>query len=395
MFLGQGFVGLSGAILIQVYDTLCDGEPSTYILILALTPTLVSLLLMTLVRIYEHNNSVYQDKKHLNAFSAVALIIAGYLMIVILLENIFSLPLSVRVITFILLLLLLASPLGIAIRAQREELSERLLLSSSEESSPTDTSTVIVSSKLEDPSEYHEIPDFDDNSDKSEDSDISLFQAVRTWNFWLIFVASVCGMGSGLATINNISQIGESLRYTTIEVNSLVSLWSIWNFLGRFSAGYVSDVFLHKRGWPRPIFMAITLGTMSIGHLIVASGFPGNLYIGSVLVGICYGSQWSLMPIISSELFGVRHFGTIFNTIAIASPVGSYIFSVRVIGYFYDKESSGEDNSCYGTGCFMISFLIMASVAAFGCVVAVFLFFRTKRFYRQVVLRRLQHSSRS
>ncbi|GLT46387.1 hypothetical protein SLA2020_201440 [Shorea laevis] len=353
----KGFLGLSGAILIQVYDTLCEGEPSTYILILALTPTLVSLLLMTLVRIYEQNNSVYQDKKHLNAFSAVALIIAGYLMILILLENIFGLPLSVRIITFMLLLLLLASPLGIAIRAQREELSERLLLSSSEESSPTDS--------------------------------------MRTWNFWLIFVATVCGMGSGLATINNISQIGESLSYTTIAVNSLVSLWSIWNFLGRFSAGYVSDALLHKRGWPRPIFMAITLGIMSIGHLIVASGFPGNLYIGSVLVGICYGSQWSLMPIISSEIFGVRHFGTIFNTIAIASPVGSYIFSVRVIGYFYDKEASGEDNSCYGTRCFMISFLIMASVAAFGCLVAVFLFFRTRRFYRQVVLRRLQHSLRS
>ncbi|GLT46388.1 hypothetical protein SLA2020_201440 [Shorea laevis] len=391
----KGFLGLSGAILIQVYDTLCEGEPSTYILILALTPTLVSLLLMTLVRIYEQNNSVYQDKKHLNAFSAVALIIAGYLMILILLENIFGLPLSVRIITFMLLLLLLASPLGIAIRAQREELSERLLLSSSEESSPTDSSKVIVSSKLEDPSEYHEMPEFDDNSDKYEDSDISLFQAVRTWNFWLIFVATVCGMGSGLATINNISQIGESLSYTTIAVNSLVSLWSIWNFLGRFSAGYVSDALLHKRGWPRPIFMAITLGIMSIGHLIVASGFPGNLYIGSVLVGICYGSQWSLMPIISSEIFGVRHFGTIFNTIAIASPVGSYIFSVRVIGYFYDKEASGEDNSCYGTRCFMISFLIMASVAAFGCLVAVFLFFRTRRFYRQVVLRRLQHSLRS
>lgn len=387
----KGFLGLSGAILIQLYDTLFEGKPSTFILMLAVTPTLVSLVLMTLVRIYEQNNSASYDKLHLNAFSVIALSTAAYLMIVILLENIFGLPLSARIVGFILLLLLLSSPLEVAIRAGREQSSERLLLlPSSEESSPTGTSSLTVSSKLDDPSEYHEI--LGDNSDKDHNLDLSLIQAMRTLNFWLLFVATVCGMGSGLATINNISQIGESLGYTMIEINSLVSLWSIWNFLGRFGAGYVSDVFLHQRGWARPIFTAMTLATMSIGHLIVAFGFPGNLYIGSVVVGICYGSQWSLMPTISSEIFGVRHFGTIFNTIAVASPLGSYIFSVKVIGYFYDKETAGDDNSCSGTECFMVSFLIMASVAFFGFLVAGALFFRTRRFYSQVLLRRLQHS---
>lgn len=215
-----------------------------------------------------------------------------------------------------------------------------------------------------------------------------------TLNFWLLFIAMICGMGSGLATINNISQIGESLGYTTIERSSLVALWSIWNFLGRFGAGFVSDIFLHK-GWARPLFMVVTLATLTFGHLIVASGFPGNLYVGSIMVGICYGSQWSLMPTVTSEIFGVRHMGTIFNTIAIASPVGSYIFSVRVIGYLYDSVASGEDNSCYGTRCFMLSFFIMAAVAFFGFLVAFVLFIRTRRFYSQVVLRRLRHSSRS
>lgn len=389
----KGFLGLSGAILIQLYDTLFEGNPSSFILILAITPTLVSLLLMTLVRIYEQNNSVSHDKQHLNSFSAIALSTAGYLMIVILLENIFGLPLFARIIGFILLLLLLSSPFRVAFRAGKEdEYSERLLSSSSssEESPPAGTTSLTVSSKVEDHSKYHEI--LGDNLEKYRDLDLSLTQAMRTFNFWLLFVATLCGMGTGIATINNISQIGESLGYTRIEINSLVSLWSIWNFLGRFGAGYVSDVFLHQRGWARPIFTAMTLATMSIGHLIIAFGFPGNLYIGSIVVGICYGSQWSLMPTISSEIFGVGHFGTIFNTIAVASPLGSYIFSVKVIGYFYDKEATGEDNSCSGTQCFMSSFMIMASVAFFGFIVACALLFRTRRFYRQVVLRRLQHS---
>ncbi len=143
-----------------------------------------------------------------------------------------------------------------------------------------------------------------------------------------------------------------------------------------------------------PLLMAITLATMAVGHIVIASGFPGILYMGSILVAICYGSQWSLMPTITSEIFGVRHMGTIFNTIGLASPVGSYIFSVRVIGYIYDKEAGGEGYSCFGTHCFMLSFLIMASLALFGSLAAIALFFRTRRFYQLVVFRRLKYSLR-
>jgi hypothetical protein len=399
---GQGFLGLSGAILIQVYDTLCKGKPSTYILMLALLPTFVSLMLMFLVRIYKE--TIDDGKKQLNGFSAVALVIAGYLMVIIILENIFTLPLWARICTFILLLFLLASPLGIAIKAQREDSKRSPQTYSTDSNLLTDNAEQIIPPKLstaEDPIEYHELPsgegqvgETSDNKILQDEEHLNLLQAMRTANFWLLFLAMMCGMGSGLATINNMSQIGESLSYTTVEINNLVSLWSIWNFLGRFGAGYISDYLLHTRGWARPLLMAITLATMTVGHIVIASGFPGNLYIGSILVGICYGSQWSLMPTISSDIFGVRHMGTIFNTIAIASPAGSYIYSVRVIGYIYDKEASGDDDSCYGTRCFMLSFLIMAAVAFLGFLVAVALFFSTRRFYQLVVLRRLKHSSR-
>ena len=231
-------------------------------------------------------------------------------------------------------------------------------------------------------------PEENPNSGNEELQDMNILQAMSTINFWLLFVAMVCALGSGMATINNISQMGQSLGYTPKEITSLVSLWSIWNFLGRFGAGYISDIVLRTKSWARPIFCAITLAAMSVGHIIIAAGFSGNLYLGSMLVGVCYGSQWSLMPTITSEIFGVKHMGTIFNTIAIASPVGSYMLSVRVIGYIYDKEAPG--NTCFGTHCFMLSFFVMAGVACFGCLVAIALFFRTRRFYQLVVLKRLQ-----
>lgn len=372
---------------------------------LSLLPTLVSFSLMLLVRIYE-TSSAEDEKKHLNAFSVISLSIVAYQMMIIILENFLTFPSWAQMLTFLLLMLLLASPLGIAIKAQSGD-SKRLPETFEIERNPLLTNTnPIKSDKIsafsEDNSEYKELPSGDEVqlkvssddetlfSNEENKEDLNVLQAMSTLNFWLLFVAMLCGMGSGLATINNMSQLGESLGYTTMETNTFVSLWSIWNFLGRLGAGYLSDVLLHNGEWPRPLLMAITLATMAVGHLIIASGFYGNLYVGTFLVGICYGSQWSLMPTISAEIFGLGDMATIFNTIAIASPVGSYIFSVRVIGFIYDREASG-DGSCSGTYCFMLSFLIMAFVAFCGFLVSITLFFRTRRFYQEVVLRRLGH----
>ncbi|GAV66720.1 Nodulin-like domain-containing protein/MFS_1 domain-containing protein [Cephalotus follicularis] len=400
----KGFLGLSGAILIQVYRTFFNNKPTSFLLLLALLPTINSLLLMWFVRIYDTTEG--DEKKHLDGFSMISLIIAAYMMIIIILEHIFVLPLWARLLTLVVLLLLLASPVIVAVKAQKRDSQRVSQTCTCERDGLANKPHQLNAGKTrsrKDPDGYHLLPGDDDREIDTHTSDydtlqweenLSLLQAVRTVDFWILFLAMACGMGSGLATVNNFSQIGLSLGYSSFETNTLISLWSIWNFLGRFGAGYVSDYFLNTKGWARPLFMVITLATMSIGYVVIATGLPSALYIGSILVGVCYGSQWSLMPTIASEIFGVRHMGTIFNAITIASPAGSYIFSVRVVGYIYDSEASGEGNTCTGTHCFMLSFLIMASATLLGSLAALGLFLRTKRFYNQVVPRRLLHSVR-
>ncbi|CAH2059442.1 unnamed protein product [Thlaspi arvense] len=370
----QGFLGLSGAILIQLYHALSGGEgnPATFILLLAIVPTLVIFFTMPFVRVYESVTT--SNKKHLDGLSVISLIIAAYLMVIIMVQNVLGLPRSMQIFSFVLVIVLLASPILVAVRASREE---------KQSLSTLDYPVLDTSALLDFPS-----PDIFPDGDLVVTEDSNILEAMSTVNFWLLFLAMLCGMGSGFATINNIRQIGESLRYSTVQLNSLVSLWSIWNFLGRFGAGYISDTFLHKRTWPRPVFMVITLGIMAIGHIVVASGLVGSLYVGSVLIGMAYGSQWSLMPTITSEIFGIRHMGTIYFTISIAGPIGSYLLSVKVIGYFYDKVASEVDNSCFGSKCFRTSFMIMASVALFGSLVASVLLFRTNKFYKMLVAKR-------
>nr|XP_043615444.1 protein NUCLEAR FUSION DEFECTIVE 4-like isoform X2 [Erigeron canadensis] len=326
----KGFFGLSGAILIQIYQTLFDGKPTTFLLMLAVFPTVVPLVLMSLV--HANPSDTTNDKPHLNLLSWIALTIAAYLMIIIILESIFTFPSWAHIIATTVLLILVLSPLQIALTAQK-----------STQQGPSPVMDPLIMAP---------------EAQEGAPVEMNLIQAMCTVNFWLLFLAMICALGSGLATINNITQNGESLDYSTFEINAMVSLYSIWNFLGRFGGGFVSDFFLHKYGWGRPVFISITQLTMVGGYLIFASG--GNLYIGSMIVGVCYGSQWSLMPTITSEIFGVKHMGTIFNTIAAANPLGSYLFSVQVIGRIYDRESEAGGGSCHGIHCFMLSYFIFA-----------------------------------
>ncbi|XP_047154398.1 protein NUCLEAR FUSION DEFECTIVE 4-like [Vigna umbellata] len=394
----KGFLGLSGAILIQIYHTFFDGEPSTFILMLALLPSLICVLFMFLLRIYEVHGSDY--KKHLDSFSVVTVIIVSYLVFIIILQNIVRLPYWGWMLEFVILMVLLASPFGIAINAHWDESQKFTQSYTIERGSSTNKGTTSSSySASGDQVEYHELPSDEGQAHVTSDEELpheedkSPLQAICTLEFWMLFVIMISGLGSGLATINNMNQIGQSLGYSTIEITNMVSLWSMWNFLGRFGGGHISDYIMQRKGWPRPLLMTATLGMMVIGHLIIACGFRGNLYLGPVLVGIGYGAHWSLMPTITSEIFGVKHMGTIFNAIAAASPLGSYILSVKVVGYIYDKQAD-EDNFCFGTGCFMPSYFILAGVTFLTLLVALVLYFRTERFYKQVVLRRLKHYAR-
>ena len=55
---------------------------------------------------------------------------------------------------------------------------------------------------------------------------------VRRWDFWLYYIAYLCGGTIGLAYSNNLGQISESLGYSS-ETNMIVTLYSACSFFGR------------------------------------------------------------------------------------------------------------------------------------------------------------------
>jgi hypothetical protein len=72
--------------------------------------------------------------------------------------------------------------------------------------------------------------------------DHTIFEAMQTVDFWILFVSFLCGVGTGLAVMNNMGQIGLALGYA--DVSLFISMTSIWGFFGRIVSGSVSEYYI-------------------------------------------------------------------------------------------------------------------------------------------------------
>lgn len=130
---------------------------------------------------------------------------------------------------------------------------------------------------------------------------------------------------------------------------------------------------------------------MAVGYVLMAIAMPGSLYIGSIVVGICYGVRLAITVPTASEMFGLKYYGLIYNIIILNLPLGSFLFSGLLAGYLYDAEATptpGGGNTCIGAHCYRLVFLVMAIVCVVGFVLDVWLAFRTKALYTRIYTNR-------
>ena len=126
---------------------------------------------------------------------------------------------------------------------------------------------------------------------------------------------------------------------------------------------------------------------MAVGYIILALAVPGCLYIGSIVVGICYGIRLAITVPTASELFGLKYYGLIYNILILNLPIGSLLFSGLLAGILYDMEATatpGGGNTCVGAHCYRIVFVVMAVACIIGFVLDIVLSIRTKAVYTKI-----------
>lgn len=393
----KGYTGLSGAIMTQIYLAVYGNDSKSLILLIGWLPAAISIIFVYTIRpmkpVYRKN-----EIRVFYHFLYVSIFLALFLMAITIAEKLVAFPKAAYAGSATVVCALLFVPLFIAVREELVLWKEKKSLvepnlkivqstPESETKSPPSTKTLIENPKANFISNI-----FFHKPERGED--YTILQALLSTDMLILFLATFCGLGSSLTAVDNLGQIGESLKYPTKTVNTFVSLLSIWNYFGRIFSGFVSETLLAKYKFPRPLLMTLVLLLSCVGLLLIAFPIPGSVYLASMIIGFSFGAQLPLLFAIISEIFGLKYYSTLFNCGQLASPLGSYILNVKITGFLYDREgekgllkkgesrSSGKELTCIGVHCYRLAFVILACVTFLGALASLILVVRTRQFYK-------------
>ncbi|KAE9617525.1 hypothetical protein Lal_00034402 [Lupinus albus] len=401
----SGYLGLSAAIITQIYYAFCGNDSKSLILLIAWLPSAITFVFLPVIR---HHRKIQQqsDSKVFYNFLYLTLVLAGFLMIIIIVEKCVTLTQSEYYVTFFVMLLLLILPLVVVI-IEEHKIWKRKQENIYSENPPkplnvtTEKPNLVISTQRQ--------VSLWKNMFKppSTGEDHTIFQAIFSPEMVILFLATICGLGGTLTVVNNLGQIGTSLGYPPHSITTFVSLMAIWIYLGKIVQGVVSEIMITKFKVPRPLMLTLILLLSCIGHLLIAFNVPNGLYVASIIIGFCFGANWPILYSIISELFGLKYYSTLYNVGSIASPIGSYLLNVKVAGNLYDREARkqmaalglkrkpGEELNCNGSECYKMAFIIITAVSFFGALVSLILVLRTREFYRNDIYNKFKEEART
>ncbi|KAK9838163.1 hypothetical protein WJX81_005591 [Elliptochloris bilobata] len=213
-------------------------------------------------------------------------------------------------------------------------------------------------------------------------AELTLVQCAASPDYWLLFGVLGTGTGCGLLFSNNLGQLVQTLGGAPDGQAALVALFSVASAAGRLAAGHLPERALHAWRTPRPVYLVATALLTASAMALAACADLRVLWLVASLCGFAYGCHWSLGPALSSELFGLRRFATLYCLLNYSTTLGAYLLATRLAGTLYERAAvlhSDPDNVCLGADCFRGTFLAAALVELCAAGLAAALFWRTRR----------------
>ncbi|VAI71138.1 unnamed protein product [Triticum turgidum subsp. durum] len=353
----KGYSGLSAAVYTAIYTGALHGSAANLLLFLTLGVAIVCLLAMYFVKPCEpslvENSS---ERVHFLFVQINSALLGVYLVCATTLDRFVTLTPALNYSLIAIMVILILAPFAIPVKMTLFRSVPRKVTSAAADSDHTEPFLLPSSSeqnfgKIED----EDAADIDLLLAEGEGAvkqkrrrpkrgeDFRFREALLKADFWLLFAVFFIGVGSGVTVLNNLAQVGTAAGVVGTTIS--VSLFSLGNFFGRLGGGAVSDYFVRSRTLPRTVLITCTQVVMIVNYLVFALGLKATLYISVAILGVCYGVHFSVMVSTSSELFGLKQFGKIYNFILLANPLGALVFS-SLAGHGMLGNVSERDPDC-------------------------------------------------
>jgi MFS family permease len=178
----------------------------------------------------------------------------------------------------------------------------------------------------------------------------SLEEALKTRQFWLLSVATLCfTMAEGTVLVHIVPHaIGLGVPSTSAA--AIIAIIGGISIGGRVLMGSAGDRIGNKRAW----MVCLTLMTISLFWLLVA-GEMWMLYLFAVVFGFGYGGLSVLLSPMAAEFFGLSSHGVIFGLVIMFGGTGGMAIGPVIAGHIFDV-----------TGSYYLAFLIYAIVCVVG-----------------------------
>ena len=196
--------------------------------------------------------------------------------------------------------------------------------------------------------------------------DWTVGEAFRTKALWGIFIAmGLSYMADYIVLFHGVASF-EDRGISAGVATSILATATLVSSVGRVGFGWLAD-----RVNMRLCMTAMLVLQIMSSPLIIAGGSnAGMLYGFGAIWGMGYGGLGTLMPAVSSQYFGRRHFGSIYGWITMATVLGGAVGST-LGGWIYDTRGDYELAwySCVGmwvVGCIAVYTLAMRPRKALG-----------------------------
>ncbi|KAL3716488.1 hypothetical protein ACJRO7_008134 [Eucalyptus globulus] len=365
----KGFIGLSGAIITQIYHASYGDDPAEVILLIAWLPAVVSLVFIRVIRIMKASQPV-NEVAVFYPLLYIALGLAGFLMIVIIPRSRIKFTRSECSGSAFVVLMMLILPFGFVINEETKVWKAEIKCSPNDlpfevvlvDQAPGRTSPAEARSTA--PRKLDPLSCLGDIlRPPKRGEDHSILQAIFNIDMLILIVSTTCGVGGIVAVINNLGQIGSSLGYPP-----------------------------HTS---RPLMVPAILLFTCVSHTLLASAVLNSLYITAMIMGFCLGVQLPLVITLRCTTLGRYRAQSVL-----------YIFNVKVAGHLYDKQAqsqlrasglmrrAGDPLSCAGVKCYQTAFMIITAATFLGCLVSEDEEFLHRRYVCEVQRRPRKRSSR-